>query len=247
MQARTWISAAGLVAGLASAGRAAGDFEGVVAMTMTASKGQAMDILQTVKGTRSRQEMKAGGKTIVTIMDMAAGTITTLMPEQKMYMTMNLKQMGRGLGGVPGGMPPGARSMPAGAPPSPPKISATGKTEVLAGRTCEHYLMGDAPQQFDVCAAKGMGYFGMGGGSPMGGMGASALSAGLPPGWSDTMKAFADGFFPLKMERVEGARREPVMQVTKVEAKPVEDALFVPPPDYKEMKIPGLPFGAPKQ
>ncbi len=23
--------------------------------------------------------------------------------------------------------------------------------------------------------------------------------------------------------------------------------LFVPPPDYKEMKIPGLPFGAPKQ
>jgi Domain of unknown function (DUF4412) len=230
---------------------AQGGFEGVVSLALMGGKGGApMDMVQMMKGTRTRSEMKSGGKTMVMITDMAAGTMTTLMPEQKMYMTFNMKQMSEGLAGMAAAMPGGGgnrRPSAAGAPMTPPKITATGKTETIAGRTCEHYVMGEK-QEFDVCAAKGMGYFGMGGGSPMGpaGMGASALASALPPGWSDATKAYADGFFPLKMERLQGTARQTVMEVKSVEAKTLDSSLFVPPPDYKEMKLPTLPFG-PKQ
>jgi hypothetical protein len=245
---RTQVMIGVLLAGVAPAGVGAQNaFEGVVHMTMTAAKGQPpADMTQMVKGTKSRHEMKMGGQTSVMIMDMGAGTMTVLIPPQRMYMTMNLKQTGDALKGL---TPPGAaRSGAPGVPPAPPKITATGKTEVIAGHTCEHYAMGE-PQQFDVCAAKGLGHFLMGGApaGPMGGIGGGMAAAALPPGWSDAVKAFADGFFPMKMERVEGGKRETMLQVTKVEPKPLDDSLFAPPPDYKEMKLPTLPFGPRKQ
>jgi len=230
--------------------QAQGAFEGVISMAMSPGKGGApMDMVQMVKGTRTRSEMKTGGKSVVMINDLTAGTMTTLMPEQKMYMTFNMKQMSEGLAGIAGHPPGGGGRKATGpaAPMTPPKISATGKTETIAGRTCEHYIMGEK-NEFDICAAKGLGFFGMGAAAPMGpaGMGAGAVSAALPPGWSDAVKAYADGFFPLKMERLQGTARATVMQVKSVEAKALDASLFVPPPDYKEMKMPTLPFGQPK-
>jgi len=236
------------VALLSPAGLSAqGAFEGVISLAMMAGKGKPpMDMVQMVKGLRSRSEMKAGGKSVVMITDMAAGRVTTLMPEQKMYMTWDMKTMEQMGQGMPG-MPRGGRKSSRSGPVEVPKITATGRTETIAGRTCEHYVMGEK-DQMDVCAAKGLGYFGMGGGGPRGGrMGAGAVASALPPGWSAAVKAYADGFFPLKLERLDGAARETVMQVKSIEAKSLEDALFVPPPDYKEMKMPSLPFAMPQQ
>ena len=233
---------------VAPAGLGAQDaFEGVISMAMMAGKGQPpMDVLQMVKGARSRTEMKAGSGVMVMITDMAARRITTLMPEQKMYMTWDMDKMGQMAQGLPG-MPGGGRKASRSGPVEVPKITATGRTETIAGRTCEHFVMGDK-DPVDVCAAKGLGYFGMGGGGPMGGrMGAGGLGAALPPGWSDAVKAYADGFFPLKLERLDGDKRETMMQVKSIEPKTLEEALFVPPPDYKEMKMPSLPFGRPQQ
>src|SRR5881396_88304 len=62
-------------------------FEGVVEYDMTGS-GQTIHTIYYQKGSHVRTEMNAGGQTAAMIMDGAAGTMTTLVPAQKMYMTM---------------------------------------------------------------------------------------------------------------------------------------------------------------
>src|SRR5687767_15419643 len=72
-------------------------FEGVVAYKMAGKAGTEMT--QMYKGTKSRTEINSGGKSTAMIMDMAAGTMTVLMPPQKAYMVMDMKKM-QGLAGV---------------------------------------------------------------------------------------------------------------------------------------------------
>jgi len=170
------------------------------------------------------------------IMDGAAGTMTILMPPQKQYMVMDMKKMGQGLGGLLG---KGSKDAGSGATPgSIPKITATGRKETIAGHECEYYVMGDKGEM-EVCSAKGLGMFMMGQ-SPMGGaMSSMASLAALATG-SDAAKLFADGFFPLKVVNTEHGKKEVVMEATRVEKKPLDASLFVPPPDYKEMKMPSF-------
>jgi hypothetical protein len=242
------VRAAGVLAAalLAPEARAQAPFEGVITYAMTGNKGQALEMRYMTKGSRYRMEM---GPESAMIMDAGSSSMILLMPAQKSYMRMDLRQAAAGMGSLAeimekakgGGRPAatGARAVPA----TPPKITATGRTETIAGHSCEHYLFGDA-QDMDVCAAKGLGYFGMGAGSARGPMGMGAGVGGmLPPGWDHTAKAFADGFLPLKLERVKAGTRELVMECTQLERKALADALFVPPPDYKEIKMPG--FGRP--
>src|SRR2546421_127999 len=82
----------------------------------------------------------------------------------------------------------------------------TERQEMIAGYPCEHWLMGEK-QNLDMCAAKGLGYFGMGG---QGG-GLSALKnlafspkllaeAATHPEW---VKFLEGGAFPLKLTSTE--------------------------------------------
>jgi hypothetical protein len=211
-------------------------FEGVVAYKM-AGKGAGAEMTQMYKGLKSRTEISSGGQTNAMIMDLAAGTMTVLMPPQKTYMVMDMKKMGQGLGGLLGrGHKDGGSG--AGAPPTMPKITATGRKETIAGHECEYYVMGDKGEA-EVCSAKGLGMFMMGQ-SPMGGAVSSMASLAALATNSDAAKLFADGFFPLKMVSTEHGKREVVMEATRVEKKALDASLFVPPPDYKEMKMPGF-------
>ena len=103
-------------------------FEGVVEYDMTGN-GQPMHTIYYQKGSHVRTEMNVGGQTAAMIMDGAAGTMTTLVPAQKMYMTMNFRAM--------------AASMQRQSRDSVhlPKITATGRHETIAGHDCEHVLM----------------------------------------------------------------------------------------------------------
>ena len=214
----------------------AAGFEGIVAYKMMGN-GKAAEMTQMYKGMKSRTEVSSGGQTSAMIMDMAAGTMTVLMPPQKTYMVMDMKKMGQGLGGLLGkghkdGGPGG------GMPGSMPKITATGRKETIAGHECEYYVMGEKGEA-EVCSAKGLGMFMMGQ-SPMSGAVSSMASLAALATNSDAAKLFADGFFPLKMVNTEHGKREVVMEATRVEKKALDASLFVPPPDYKEMK---MPFG----
>jgi hypothetical protein len=215
---------------------AQGGFEGIVAYKM-AGKGGGAEMTQMYKGMKSRTEVSSGGQSTAMIMDLAAGTMTVLMPPQKTYMVMDMKKMGQGLGGLLGrGHKEGGSG--GGAPASMPKITATGRKETIAGHECEYYIMGDKGEA-EVCSAKGLGMFMMGQ-SPMGGAVSSMASLAAMATNSDAAKLFADGFFPLKMVSTEHGKREVVMEATRVEKKSLDASLFVPPPDYKEMKMPGF-------
>jgi hypothetical protein len=59
-------------------------------------------------------------------------------------------------------------------------------------------------------------------------------------GNADYVKLFKDGFLPLKVTQNAEGKNQVVMEATKVEQRSLEPSLFVPPPDYKEMKMPGF-------
>jgi hypothetical protein len=214
----------------------AAGFEGIVAYKMEGKSG-AGELTQMYKGTKTRTEVSDGKQTTAMIMDATTGTMTVLMPPQKQYMVMDMKRMGGGLAGMLGHGHKDTGSS-GGGMPTMPKITATGRKETIAGHECEYYVMGDKGET-EVCSAKGLGMFMMGQ-SPMGGGSATLAALAAVSGNADAVKLFADGFFPLKVVNVKGGKNEVVMEATRVEKKTLDASLFVPPPDYTEMKMPGF-------
>ena len=205
---------------------AAQAFEGRITAEMAGPGGAAMPMVILAKGGKSRMEMVAGGMPMAMIMDYAGGSITTLMMSQKMYMKMDMKQMDQQMRAM-AGTPDAAAA---------PKYTRTGRRETIAGQSCEHVLFDSKDgKQMDICAAQGLGFFG-GAGGPGGGRG-----AGIPGGIDQLMKDFKEGFFPLRMEMVEGTTRRQVLLVTKIERQAVDAALFTVPAGFAEMQMPAMP------
>jgi hypothetical protein len=208
---------------------AAQGFEGTVTWQM--EKGQ---MAQTYKGTQVRTEMTGErGRQGVMIMDNSAKTMTMLMPEQKMYMQMNLNDT----------------SDMNHEDHKPPKLTDMGKTETIAGKTCQVYRYAEEagkPETREMCVAKGMGFFMGGSRGPMGmrerGQGgeiAAAIAAN-----PEYAKLYKDGFFPLRISKLEDDKVKNEMIVTKIEAKSVDASAFTVPSDYTLMKMPagmGMP------
>jgi len=214
---------------LAAAGPAAAQqFEGVV--TMTVQGGRTGELVQMYKDGKVRMEMQGPeGRGGVMLMQPGKSEVTMLMPSEKMYMVMDPAMMG---GRAPRDT-------------TPPKITKVGTSETIAGRSCDNYRI-ETQQVHEVCAAKGMGYFAgmgrgpmMGGGGPGGGQG----GGGMPAFASEKMMAeFKDGFFPLRVSRVEGEKKTVAMEVTKIEEKPLPSSLFEVPEGYTKMDMPmGMP------
>jgi hypothetical protein len=204
-------------------------FEGRVTADMQGPSGQAaMPVVMLVKGAKSRMEMSMGGMDMYMIMDGETKSMLSVMPSQRMYMRMDLEQAAQSMQGMGGQH----------TPPPPPKITRTGRHETIAGRDCEHIeLASERGGTMDICAAKGMGFFTGGMGGPMG----RGRGAGVPAGYEALMNEFKDGFFPLRIEVVDGTKRTQMMVVKSIEPQRVEASLFVPPADFQEMKMPGMP------
>jgi hypothetical protein len=212
---------------------AQGSFEGVVHYRMSGQGGQAMEPVYYVKGGKTRVEMNAGGQMAVMLVDLESGAMTALMPAQKMYITMNVGAMAQNL------------SQDRAQTDADVKFEPTGQKETIAGITCEHYRATESKNEgeADLCLAKGMGTF-MGvsmpaGGGPMSGMGRMPGMGSMPPGAAEFAKTFKDGAFMLKMDLKRSGKTEMTMVATQVEKKPLDAALFVPPSDYREMRMPG--------
>jgi hypothetical protein len=226
-------SSSGGSGGSAGSGGAssAGDFEGVIKATL-ASDGKAVPVTYYIRpdGIRTETAMPEHPEApFIIITDLSKGESISLLPGQKAYMTFSFEEM-----------------MKAATPDEEqqfPKLTATGQKETIAGYSCEHYLMGNQQneqQKVDMCVAKGLGFFGMGGSSgKLGGMMFSSKmkeKAAANPEWS---KFLEGGAFPLKMTVTEGAKTTMSTEVSSVERKKLDDALFKAPADYKEMKAPG--------
>jgi outer membrane lipoprotein-sorting protein len=223
-----------------AASSSAGDFEGMIAMKMETENQTNAEMTYFLKGKHTRIETKFGNLpegSAVMLWDLDAGKITTLMPSRKMYMTMdmnaaaeNMKQMKKSQGQEEAEFP---------------KLTPTGKQETIAGYTCEHWLMGEN-QDVDLCVAKGLGYFGMGGQSAGGLASLKNLAfspkmlaaAAAHPEW---VKFLNGGAFPLKLSAMRDGKVTMTMEATRIDKKPLDDSLFVIPTDYKEFSMPNMP------
>jgi hypothetical protein len=193
---------------------------------MNPASGKPGQLVYYVKGTRIRADITGatGGPPgdMYMLMDATSGKMMSVMPAQKMYMTIDLKAMSEQ-------MKQHGRHEKHAAKVG--KITKTGKTETIAGHKCEHYIMGEK-QDSDVCAAKGLGMF-------MGGKAAGGMGRGfaLPAGYEEYAEFAKDGFLPLKVIAIRNGKEEVVMEATRVERKRLDASLFAVPTGYQEMDM----------
>lgn len=231
-----------------AASSAGGEFEGTIAMKMETENQRGMEMTYFLKGKHTRIETKIpnvpGGEAAM-LWDLEGGKMTTLMPSRKMYMTMDFQKTAEAMRETAKGM----KKSNGDEEEKFPRLTPTGKQEAIAGYTCEHWLMGDN-QEIDMCVAKGLGYFGMGGQSG-GGLGTFKNLAFSPkmlaeaashPEW---VKLLEGGAFPLKLTTMEDGKVKLSMEATRIERKSLDDSLFTIPSDYKELSMPNMPAGKP--
>lgn len=211
-------------------------FEGLITSKMTTGN-QQMEIKYAIKGSRTRIEtqLAAGGTQMgAVLMDFDSGTQTMLIPQMKTYTTVNWNEEG------------GVKNMVEKMTDNTSfKATPTGKTETIAGHSCTHWILGEK-QDTDACLAKGLGYFGGGGDSgsvfeklrnfALGNKAKAALQSN-----PEFLQFVEGGVFPLKLSIIENGQSRTLMEVTRVERKPLDDSIFAIPPDFKKMEIPGMP------
>lgn len=218
------VRVAGLAA-LVGTPLAAQAFEGTIVTKMYVDGKPGRAMTSRFKGNKSRIEMEGGTGGGFMLMEAGKGVMITVMPAQKVYMTMDLTAGAEALG---------ATKKPGERPAKPPQVTRTGKTETIAGYQCEHVLMkSENGQEADICVAKGLGYFG---GSGLGAGGQRGGNA-VPMEYRDLLVGFKDGFQPLKIEKIEGGKREVMLQVTSIERKSQAAADFEIPAGYKELNM----------
>lgn len=188
-------------------------FEGAISMNMSGQNGRSTPITYLIKGEKARMEM-GGAMQAAMIYDVPGGKMLMVMTQQRMYMEMDLN-----------GAMAGARGQMEGKKPT---ITRTGRMETIAGYSCEHVTSTDeSGKTVDICLSKDLkAQFRMpGSGNPMAGRGAP------PPSWAQDLTGFA-----LKVQ--EGDKV--MLEVTKVEPKSLDAALFAPPEGFTKMDMGGM-------
>ena len=221
-------------------------FEGVINMKMTgrdpgaakSSNSGEMVMLVTVKGSLSRVDTTAQGHSVGMITDRTKQQMTILMTDQRMFMV-------RPIPAIPANAAAGGA-----AKGSNLSLEKTGVTEKINGYDCTKYVVKDGNRTTEMWVTDQLGAFpGIGGGgNPMaGGRG------GPPPasGWEEALKG--KDFFPMRVSMLQDGKEMGRLEVTLVEAHPVEDSTFTPPEGWQDLSammrgmaipggmIPGMP------
>jgi hypothetical protein len=204
-------------------------FEGDIAMHLTTSHGPE-DATFVTKGGKLRVDAPArNGDVAHLVFDPAANRTMVILDAQKMYMDLDK-----------------AAFASAGARTALPEttIAKTGKHETIAGTDCEDWTASEANgKHVALCVAHGLGFFDFQSMAP----GGAPTSA-----WAEELRM--QQYFPLRAVSTDASGKETLrMEVTKIEKKPVDDALFAPPAGYRPFTmprmpmggIPGMPMGAP--
>src|SRR5262249_34173743 len=108
-------------------GAGGGSFEGTITGKMFNDK-QTAENRYAIKGNRTRFEAalsEGSAQTGVMLMDMSSGTQTTLIPQNKTYMTVNWRELAEEMTKYAGKDKDASGDFP--------KVTSTGKTETVAG------------------------------------------------------------------------------------------------------------------
>jgi len=209
-----------------------GDFEGEITMNMTNAKTKKPPTPVTfgIKKPKYRIDTSgpvgdnpqlAGGGSVILDPPIKKGYM--LVHPQKMAIVLDFEKMKSMK--TPGGMP-GSRPGAPSAPSAPPKIDKTGKKEVIAGYTCEIWIITSEKSKADVCVAEGITWIDL-----------------TDLGWASPEVAAASALsganhFPLRVISYDAKNVEEFrMEATKVEKKKLEDSRFVVPADYRQVDM----------
>jgi hypothetical protein len=207
------LAASAVLALSASDARAQRDFEGVITMRVAAGTPQqgprAQELEYLVRGRKLRMNMAGAPGGMAILALPAEKKLFMLMSAQNAYMEVPMQE--------------GAAEAQAMAQGADVKVTRTGRKETIAGYECEHILVTSQKETADICMARGLGSYV----NPM-----SAMRAGSEPAWQ---KMLSNEGFPL---RVTGPDGVVAMEVTKVEKKRLDNALFSVPEHYSRMQVP---------
>lgn len=218
---RLWpIAVATVGLGLASLPVHAGDFEGVLHMTTShAGTGTKSAMDWYLKGDKARMEMSRGeGRTNVMIFDAKTRTMQMAMGGQQSYMEISLD---------------GERGEHLKEALEHQTVERTGKTEKVAGYSCEIWRITDKQQhrlKSDVCVAKGFGNAATFWVDP------KEARRSSQPGW---MKQLAEeGGVALRSIQYDEAGKESMrMEVTSIDKKSLDAGLFAFPADWTKQDM----------
>jgi hypothetical protein len=195
----------------------AATFEGTVNFKSTDSKKRSHEMLYSVKNSRLRIDMKAGKDAGYTIMDMAKMEMMMVMDSQRMYMTMSLKDVA---------------DKAAKEVADDVTFVKTNETERILGYTATKYISTYKGEATDMWLAEGLGAFMMPGDNPMaGGRGSAAAKS-----WEKALQG--KNLFPLRIVNKDKKGNETNrMEVTAIEKKKLDEALFTVPEGYNKFDL----------
>jgi hypothetical protein len=205
-------NAAALLLMCIAAPLAAQSFEGTVTMNMVSDDGTAHPMSYMIKGGKMRFDV--GGGQISVVIDPVAQRMMVIMNAQKMYMERDFSDA--------------AAAVQQQAEGRKQAIVRTGKMETIAGYKCEHVIVTDDDgSSVDSCISSALGGFRMPAAS-------NPMAPQKEAGWISQLGSTS---FPLKVTK--GGKV--IMEVTAIEKKALDAALFTAPEGYQSFAMPKRP------
>ncbi|MEO7113699.1 MAG: DUF4412 domain-containing protein [Polyangiaceae bacterium] len=198
---------------------------------------KTVNVALMVKGNKFRTDMPAGINGaeklghIYGIVDSDAKKAFIVIDNQKEVVEIDMNTIGEQVKSM---APPTSHPTAAGTaepPKYPPKITKTGKTDTVAGYSCEIWdIQNTEPgdkSKADVCVAQqGVSWFHF----PI---------TGAPAEYAALGELVDGSHFPLRavVTGKDGTTEQGRVEVTKIDKKPLDASLFIPPPSYKVVTI----------
>jgi hypothetical protein len=192
-------------------------FEGVITYRVT-SVGTPMEVVISARGGKMRHDRRLPGTSDAAatyeIMDREAGQIITVIPAAKQYMVLDLEAMREARGDA---------AQPSGADKVLANFAPAGRTESIAGVSCDVYTFTARPGD-EWCMTTRLGGF------------PGFVSAPVVPNLP-----VKDGAIVLRMTMGSMTGRPVTMVATRIDRTPPSASLFTIPSGFEEMKNPLMP------
>ena len=189
------------------------------------------------------QSGKPGGGMIV---DSTAGTMTVINGEEKAYTVINMammQQMMQGMAGMARGMAHRGGDSTAQAEARKGTITPTGRSEVVAGVTCQVFAYEGTNegkrQTGEVCLARGAGLMVAGSMNLPGMFGMQqrqSMQQRLQE-WGPLGTMLAQGYGLLKATNYEDGKLKGTLEVTALQRGPAPESAFQPPAGFTEKSM----------
>ncbi len=184
-------------------------FEGKVTINVY-DEGKAHTMDYFVKGSKILFDAKEEGQEGKVVMDPSNGQFMIIMPEQKMYMVMQ--------------MPDIKTKSETSEKVDESNFSRTGETKEILGHTAEKWIYKDGDDQGEAWMTKEIGAFKLLD---------NPMQENKPKWQKEIVEA---GYFPLEVYN----NGKKVYEVTGIEKKSLDESMFEAPADYKKMDMPTM-------